>query len=434
MRHRPVPRGGRALALLFGLVLGACEVIVGLSGDRELGPLSATGGHAGSGAGNGGSSGTSGASGSLGTGGDLTNGGTGASVGDGGDGGTGGADGGDGGSNGGQSGTSSGGSDAGTSGASGTGGVRPLPLAPSCDETTTCNDESACTTLYVPGGYFDMGRSEAGADREDVAGQPNEQPEHSVRVSGYWLDKYEVTVGRFRRFVDGYDGTKPEAGMGAHPNIPQSGWKPEWDEYLPADKAALRTSMIAMDPKCNETYRTWTPAPGNSECMPVNCIDWYVAFAFCIWDGGRLPTEAEWEFAAAGGEKNRLYPWGADEPDDDHAVYQCTASGDTVCSPSDIRPVGSTSTVGYGLFGHADLAGSMMERTRDVLDSVFYYLREATGSDPLNLSRDVDTIESPARGGSYRANGSEIRAAFRETVFRTSHWDGVGLRCARNPL
>jgi formylglycine-generating enzyme required for sulfatase activity len=303
--------------------------------------------------------------------------------------------------------------------------------AKSCDETT-CNGESACTTLYVPGGEFEMGRSVNGADADPIAGQSDELPEHPVRLSGFWLDKYEVTVGRFRHFVDAYDGTKPVSEAGALPNNRRSGWKPDWDVYLPSDNEELRTSLVAIDAKCNESFRTWTPAAGNSECLPINCIDWYVSFAFCIWDGGRLPTEAEWEYAAAGGAENRLYPWGSEAPTGERAIFECNASGGPSCQPPDIRPVNTTSPLGYGLFGQADLAGSMLERTRDVLDPDFYSLGPATDPNVVNLSLDASFDESPARGGSYRANGSDLRSARRETVFRSSRWDGVGLRCARN--
>ena len=89
---------------------------------------------------------------------------------------------------------------------------------------------------------------------------------------------------------------------------------------------------------------TWTDAPGDNEQLPMNCVGFYEAFAFCLWDGGRLPTEAEWESVAAGGEENRLYPWGSTAPGADamHAVHGCYYDGvDTCDGLVDIAPVGS---------------------------------------------------------------------------------------------
>jgi sulfatase modifying factor 1 len=308
-------------------------------------------------------------------------------------------------------------------------GVTP-PLASSCDLGASCNDESACTSLWVPGGSFMMGRSVDGADA--YLGSPEEQPEHRVTLSPYWLDKYEVTVGRFRRFVESYAGHKPEPGAGAHPLVPASGWKSEWNSYLPDDRATLEAALIGHLDGCTDSYRTWTQAPGNAECLPMNCVDWYVSFAFCVWDGGRLPTEAEWELAASGGDENRLFPWGEAAPDRTHAVYGCIASGNPACSFSDILDVGSAKE-GVGRFGHADLAGSLLERTRDIYDPDLYSLDVARGTDVINLSQDATQLRSPTRGGSWTSSGGWLRAAYRGETSRNEGFDTVGFRCARNP-
>ena len=72
---------------------------------------------------------------------------------------------------------------------------------------------------------------------------------------------------------------------------------------------------------------TWTISPGANERKPLNWVSFYIAFAFCVWDDGRLPSEAEWNYAAAGGdEQEGRYPWGAGL-DQTCAVYQCAPDG-----------------------------------------------------------------------------------------------------------
>jgi len=285
--------------------------------------------------------------------------------------------------------------------------------APSCGEArATCGpagNEDCCRSLLVPGGAF--ARSYDGVDFLDSSSQ--------ATVSDFYLDRYEVTVGRLRAFVDAGLGTRarpPGDGSGAHPQIVGSGWSSTWNPRLPPDSATLTAAM-----KCDPAYQTWTDTAGPNENKPVNCLDWYTAFAFCAWDGGRLPTEAEWNYAAAGGGEQRYYPWSSPPSstaiDDDHAVY----CGGT-CS---MQNVGSRSPRGDGRWGQADLGGNAWEWTLDF----------GGGAYPMPC-QDCAAVTAGSyrsfRGGSNDDIAGTLRVAARH-IYYPEHRGVIGVRCARTP-
>jgi formylglycine-generating enzyme required for sulfatase activity len=297
----------------------------------------------------------------------------------------------------------------GSGGAGGSGGV-----AASCASlTATCgpSSESCCKSSLVPGGTFY--RSYDGVDFTDMS--------YPATVADFNLDKYEITVGRFRQFVTAGMGTQanpPAAGAGAHPLIAGSGWDSTWNTNLSANTAGLEATV-----KCGGGYQTWTDTAGSNESQPMNCIDWYTAFAFCAWDGGRLPTEAEWNYAASGGSEQRYYPWSSPATsttaDDSYAVY-CGGS----CSGT--QNVGSKSPKGDGKWGQSDLAGNVFEWTLDWYDT--YQM-------PCNNCADItDTSASyrvMIRGGSFDNVASDFRSAERDYYGPENHEYGIGVRCAR---
>jgi formylglycine-generating enzyme required for sulfatase activity len=299
---------------------------------------------------------------------------------------------------------------------------------PSCRDMsgTECNRGDCCASRVVMSGPFPMGRSQNGTDKFD-GGSGVEQPEHTVTVSPFRLDVYEVTVGRFRRFFDAYDGHPVENGDGMNPAIPNSGWQSAWDSLL-IDKTRFEEAL-ACGP-----LSTWTSTPTGTENHPLNCLTWFEAFAFCAWDGGRLPTEAEWELAAAGGELNRLFPWGLLEPKPGNglAAADCAAGGLAgSCTSADLPEVGSF-PAGIGAFGQFDLAGSLSERVLDVYDPGFYTTSAATNINPEpQLSIGSDDLHG-LRGGNFAQPAERMRAATRASLFALNRDTGAGVRCARS--
>jgi sulfatase modifying factor 1 len=328
----------------------------------------------------------------------------------------------------------------GTGGATGTGGLATGGAAgvsgygvpgQSCSGMTgtECNGESCCTSIPLPQGTFMMGRgSEACSNCTDgcpggiscnVANAGVETPEHSVTVSAFSLDKYEVTVGRFRSFVVAYDGlgAPPPVDSGAHPKIPGTGWQEAWNGNLPADRSTFEKNL-----SCDGAHQTWTKA---DDQLPINCVNWFQAFAFCVWDGGRLPTDAEWEYAAAGGDENRLYPWGATP------APSCAQANYTGCVGDPAR-VGSYAAF-PGRWGHLDLAGNEWEWVFDPYSATWYSDAAASGTDPANTESASGRV---VRGCTWNAGSYSIgclRSVFRSALVWTSTNASHGFRCARSP-
>jgi sulfatase modifying factor 1 len=317
-------------------------------------------------------------------------------------------------------------------------------FAPSCAPggpgLTNCgpNSESCCASLEVTGGTYFRTYTNAG-------GGPTGEADPAT-VSSFRLDKYLVTVGRFRQFVNAWDGGKgyaPQAGSGKHThlnggrglNATGGGYEPGWvaGGIAPTDANLTTNCYRGVPPDA-----TWTPSAGSQENLPINCVNWWESYAFCIWDGGFLPSEAEWEYAAAGGSQQREYPWGSTDPGTNnqqaqYAIYDCyygggtaigNCTGDTGYTLANIAPVG-TATLGAGLWGQIDLAGDLFEWN---LDS---YAAYAACTDCADLSAAPDRM---MRGGSFNSPASFLLPPFRNEHFTpTDRNISLGFRCARTP-
>ena len=308
--------------------------------------------------------------------------------------------------------------------------------------------ESCCTSLAVAGGtyYRTYTASDAGPSDE---GDP-------ATISSFRLDKYLVTVGRFRQFVAAWNngmGFLPSAGAGKHTHLNgglglvdvgapvdagvvyETGWVTSYDGHVAptdANLACANTSYPAT------WTNTWTNMVGSQENLPINCVNWYERYAFCIWDGGFLPSEAEWEYAAVGGSQQRLYPWGSTDPGTvcpgtgcEYAIYSCvypssgTYGGVSCSGLTNIAPVG-TAGLGAGYWGQLDLAGELWE---GVLDWYTAYVNPCV--DCANLSEV--SLSRMVRGGAYYEPLVPSSLRYEYGPGSDDRSSVVGFRCARAP-
>ncbi len=288
-----------------------------------------------------------------------------------------------------------------------------------------------CESNLVPGGTFL--RSYDGVTFTDMSAP--------ATVSSFRLDLYEVTVGRFRKFVSAVvNGYLPPAGSGKHLHLPggglnngaEPGWDTAWNSELPADSLSWKAKLEGCNGNAQDAAeRTWTDAPGANERKPVNCINWWQAYAFCIWDGGFLPSEAEWNYAAAGGSQQRVYPWSSPPAS---AAIDCSRANyvDVGCASPQIVDVGSKSP-GLGPWLHADLAGNVWEWVLDGRESFAspYVVPCNDCIDPwvgtaLGSSRAI-------RGGGFDNDATFQRVSERSQGIQSLGKGHTGMRCARSP-
>ena len=322
------------------------------------------------------------------------------------------------------------------SGGGGTSGTVP----PSCQSSgaglSQCgsDSESCCTSLKVPGGTFYRTYKNDGGDATAKADQ--------ATISDFRLDKYLVTVARFRKFVAAWDqgsGYLPDAGSGKHAHL--NGGKGLVDSGA-ASPGAYESGWIGMDGNkvdltndtldCQSNLSSWTSSPGANEKLPMNCINWFEAYAFCIWDGGFLPSEAEYVYAAAGGTDQRRFPWGATSPgkNNQYAIWGCNypdSSGTCDGTLRNIAPVG-TAKAGAGKWGQLDLAGNMIEWYLD-------YFAASYASPCVDCANLNSGSGRAPRDGYFGATDETLlQSSYRNNGFYPANrFSSYGFRCARSP-
>ncbi|MBW2701108.1 MAG: formylglycine-generating enzyme family protein [Deltaproteobacteria bacterium] len=248
---------------------------------------------------------------------------------------------------------------------------------PGCGMGETCDEMSGqCEVLpwlSITGGTFQMGSD---------AGGSNELPIHSVTVPSFEMSKTEVTVEQYQVCVDAGTCTSPDGNT--------------FDSY------------------CNWGY-------SDRGAHPVNCVDWDQAVAFCTWAGGRLPSEAEWEYAARSGGQDITYPWGDETATCEYAVMD---DGGWGCGQNSTWAV-CGKTDGNTDQGLCDMAGNIWEWVQDEIHGS--YTGAPTDGSAWEDSGDIRV----ARGGSFYGDADVLRAACRSYVFPPYRYYFLGFRCAR---
>ncbi len=224
------------------------------------------------------------------------------------------------------------------------------------DERTSSAD--GMLQVYVPGGKFQMGGLDGDA-------QDDEKPAHPVTVGPFWMDKVEVTNAMYQLCVS--------AGVCNPPSEFKS-----------------------------ESREMYFGSPDFAD-YPVVYVDWNDAKTYCEWAGRRLPTEAEWEFAARGNADYRRYPWGDQSPTNNLANYDYTVR--------DTTRVGSYPT-GASPFGALDMAGNVWEWVADYYDPGYY--AQAGADNPTGPNKaGVNGPRVVLRGGSWADGFKDLRVSNR---------------------
>lgn len=306
--------------------------------------------------------------------------------------------------------------------------------------------------VWVAGGEFTMG-----SDSE--LSWPDEKPAHRVRVDGFWMDETEVTNAQFRAFVraTGYVTTAEKA-----PDVeeilrqsPPGTPPPPKDKLVPGALVFTPTRSAVRLDDYSQWWR-WTPGANwqhpegpdsklnDRENHPAVHVSWDDAVAYARWAGKRLPTEAEWEFAARGGLDRKPYVWG-DEPPGAGGKWQANIwqgefpwKNTAADGFERTAPVKSYEPNGYGLF---DMAGNVWEWCADWYDRDLYRRRAGKGVqvNPTGPDQSIDPQQPFApqrvqRGGSFLCNDSycsRYRPSARHGCSPDTGMSHVGFRCVK---
>jgi formylglycine-generating enzyme required for sulfatase activity/predicted nucleic acid-binding Zn ribbon protein len=248
----------------------------------------------------------------------------------------------------------------------------PLPSAtPSPSPTPmVVNPIDQAELIFIPGGEFIMGSDPV----EDPYFYGSEGPPHTVTLSEYWIYRTEVTNTMYQQCTD----------------------------VKACPRPAYARSNTRTEYYGNPIYADY----------PVVYVSWKNASSYCLWVGGRLPTEAEWEKAARGTDE-RLFPWGNQPPMPSYANY----------GAQDTKPVGSYPD-GASPYGVMDMAGNVIEWVRDYFQATYYQV--SPYENPLGPASGSTRVY---RGGAYHNPASGIRVVMRGSRSESHSNVDIGFRC-----
>lgn len=272
----------------------------------------------------------------------------------------------------------------------------------SCSQEEKARAVDYSSMKLIKGGTFQMGTND---------GFPYEGPVHEVTVNDFWIDEHEVTVAEFAKFIEAtaYVTESDKYGWSGVFSGAEMAWIPvegaNWQYPYGPNEAAAKPDE------------------------PVRQISWNDAVAYANWKGKRLPTEAEWEYAARGGRKGSKYFWG-DERFPQDSVYGNWWQGhfpDTNLLSdgyADVAPVKSFPPNGYGLY---DMSGNVWEWTADWFSRT--YFQDSSTHNPTGPKSGQEIV---IKGGSFLCceNWCEgYRISSRQFTPKDSGLNNLGFRC-----
>lgn len=259
------------------------------------------------------------------------------------------------------------------------------PYCLNCKEGYMLSPENKCIPpekgmVYVAAANFEMGCDKT----MDSKCNENIEKKHSVYLSPFQIDKYEITVSQYKKCVDSGSCSKPIEN--ANNNL------------------------------CN--YGSFSRLE-----HPVNCVTWQQAKDYCSFDGKKLPSEAQWELAATGSKKSRIYPWGNKTPNCDYAVIYDKSSG---CNHGRTSIVG-TKENGKSIYGAYDLIGNVWEWCEDYYNKDFY--SSSAENNPINTT--VNKYKVVRGGGFDFKNLTTLRNKYRGFAIPEKSSPSIGFRCVK---
>jgi len=299
----------------------------------------------------------------------------------------------------------------------------------SCKKSTQIKTEEQISQIpgmvWISGGIYDMGASDG-----DRMALPHEKPKHTVKVDGFYMDETEVTNAQFSKFIEATNyittAERPVDWDLIKQQLPPGTPKPQDSLLLPGSLLFKKTKESVPNLYDFSQWWRWTnganwkqpEGKGSSidekDNHPVVHVSYEDAMAYCNWVGRRLPTEAEWEFAARGGKRDKIYFWGdltdklssyVNSWEGEFPVDNTQADGFEKSAPIKTYPPN-----GYGLY---EISGNVWEWTSDWFSSQYYqYCKDNSITNNPKGPKEAFNPNNPyvdervIRGGSFLCNAS----------------------------